>query len=84
MMRLLVFVNVCVLSLIATVTRGDDSSGRLPELNILLMTSTERFDSSGAEGAVTLATDRVNADRSVLAGYSLKVVETRDTKVSEH
>ena len=59
------------------------SSGQECELHILLMTSSsQRFNSSGAESAVQLAMDRINADVSILPGYELKVAAVKNTEVN--
>ena len=62
---------------------GDSSSGQGRNLHILLMTSSsQRFNSSGAETAVRLALDRVNRpDAFILPGYELRLAGVRDTKV---
>ena len=52
------------------------------QLHVLLMaSSTSSFNSSGAEGAVRLAMDRVNANSTVLPGYSLELAAVRYTEV---
>ena len=62
---------------------SDSGSGRGRDLNVLLMTSSsQRFNSSGAETAVRLALDRVNAGASILPRYRLQLAGVRDTKVN--
>ena len=58
------------------------SSGQECELHILLMTSSQRFNSSGAESAVQLGMDRINTDVSILPGYELKVAAVKNTEVN--
>ena len=61
---------------------SDSSSGQGRELYVLLMTSSsQRFSSSGADTAVRLALDRINADASILPGHELQLAGVRDTKV---
>ena len=58
-------------------------SGEECELHVLLMTSSsQRFNSSGAETAVQLAMDRINADKTILPGYELQVAGVRNTEVN--
>ena len=57
-------------------------SGQARKLHVLLMTSSsQQFNSSGAETAVRLALDHVNADASILLGYELQLAGVKDTKV---
>ena len=66
----------------ADVANTDGGSGSGRELHVLLITSSSpRFDSSGAETAVRLALDRVNANDFILPGYELQLAGVRDTKV---
>ena len=61
---------------------SDSASGQGSELHVLLMTSSsQRFNSTGAETAVRLALDRVNSDAYILPGYEMKLANVRDTKV---
>ena len=63
-------------------TESDNGSGRGRDLNVVLMTSSSlRFNSSGAETAVRLALDRVNAGASILPRHKLQLAGIRDTKV---
>ena len=67
---------------IASSDKIDSGSGQGRELHVLLMTSSsQRFNSSGAETAVRLALDRVNADASILPGYELQLAGVRDSEV---
>ena len=67
---------------VAYVTAVVASSEQGFELHVLLMTSTsQRFNSSGAKSAVQLAVDRINSDMSILPGYELDVAGVRNTKV---
>ena len=69
----------------ANVASADGSfvgSGQGRELHVLLITSSsQRFNSSGAETAVRLALDRVNADIYVLPGTELQLARVRNSKV---
>ena len=68
---------------VAYVTVVVANSEQGSELHILLMTSSsQRFNSSGAESAVQLAVDRINSDTSILPGYELDVAGVRNTKVN--
>ena len=65
-----------------TIIASDGGSGKGRKLHVLLMTSSsQRFNSSGAEIAVRLALDRVNAETSILPGYTLNIASVRDSKV---
>ena len=62
------------------VLRGIDSH----ELRYALFTAgpTGGFDSSGAVPAIELAEEMINADSSILPGYSLTYTAVYDTMVS--
>ena len=68
---------------VAYVTAVVASSVQQCQLSVLLMSSSsQRFNSSGAESAVQLAIDRINSDMSILSGYELAVAGVRNTKVN--
>ena len=87
LMEYRVFLTCCAI-LISVVSPGavgsnDSGSGQSNDLHVLLMTSSSRqFNSTGAERAVRIALDLVNANSAVLPGYSLQLAAAvRDTKV---
>lgn len=54
-------------------------------LNIMIMISTsERFNSSNAVGAVNLAMKHIDADESLLKGLKLLAANVTDSKVIIH
>ena len=72
-------------SALASTADVHSGSGQGRELHVLLMTSSaQRFNSSGAETAVRLALDRVNKDASISPGYELQLAGVRDTKVRNY
>ena len=78
----IVFVLFYLVPALASTASVHHGSGQGHKLHVLLMTSSsQRFNSSGAEKAVRLALDRVNKDASILPGYELQLAGVRDTKV---
>ena len=66
----------------ASTNESSRASGQRHELHVLLMTSSsQRFNSSGAESAVRQALYRVNTDTSILPGYQVQLTVS-DSKVS--
>ena len=51
---------------------------------LLMISNSERFNSSGAEVAAILAVERINADSSILHGYTLGLPYVRDSKVHDN
>ena len=69
-------------AIVFAITASDSVSGQVRKLHVLLMTSSsQRFNSSGAETAVRQAQGRVNTETTILPGYELHVASVRDTKV---
>ena len=61
----------------------DSGSGQAHVLHVLLMTSSsQQFNSSGAKTAVRLALDRINEDATVLLGYELQLAGIKDSEVN--
>ena len=48
---------------------------------LLIISNSDRFNSSGAEIAANLAVDNINTKSSILHGYKLGLGHVRDSKV---
>ena len=64
--------------------QADANAGNFNASILLMVSTSARFNSSGAVNAVELALERIRDDESVLKGLTLQVSNVTDSKVHRY